>query len=545
MERTITNTGFSLLSALILLLILISNSSLPAASEERCSTCPSGFVFLETQSQVDAFVAAYSDCATIEGHFVIDGDASLGDPITDLSGLSFIRSVTGDLTIRRAGSLTSLSGLEGLTSVGGNLRVSHNSLTSLSGLEGLTSVGGLLLVGSHRLLTSLNGLEALTSVGGILRLSNNGLTSLSGLEGLTSVLGDLFIESNRTLTDCCAISDLLNTPGAIGGSITIAGNSTGCDSQSEINSNCDADGDGVPDETDNCPDTPNPGQTDTDGDGDGDACDEDDDNDGVADASDPDPLDPSICGDSDGDSCDDCSATAANDFAAGSNVDTSNDGTDTDGDGLCDAGDPDDDNDGCLDPIDLNPLVASTDSDCDGVNDDCDNCPGGDDSGPCNAAVLPQVSTLPAHFVCPNNNNNEKIVICKDGNTMCVSENAANTHLANGGFLGPCTSCSSAAFTTPNGTDLQMKHPQSVPFKLYPNPTTGQLRLQPGDLVTQYEDVQLIVYNQIGQVVYRQIFPEFTAPIETLDLSHLQPGMYLVQLRAGKMQVSKKISVIR
>gem|GEM_PF-5365734 len=36
----------------------------------------------------------------------------------------------------------------------------------------------------------------------------------------------------------------------------------------------DADGDGVPDLTDNCPDTPNPDQVDSDGDGIGDACDE-------------------------------------------------------------------------------------------------------------------------------------------------------------------------------------------------------------------------------------------------------------------------------
>ena len=46
------------------------------------------------------------------------------------------------------------------------------------------------------------------------------------------------------------------------------------------------DGDGVQDDDDNCPDTPNPDQADTDGDGVGDACDEDNadlDNDGVPD----------------------------------------------------------------------------------------------------------------------------------------------------------------------------------------------------------------------------------------------------------------------
>jgi hypothetical protein len=56
----------------------------------------------------------------------------------------------------------------------------------------------------------------------------------------------------------------------------------------------DADGDGVPDSSDNCPTVANADQANTDGAPDGgDACDPDDDNDGVPDASDPFPLDAS------------------------------------------------------------------------------------------------------------------------------------------------------------------------------------------------------------------------------------------------------------
>ena len=113
--------------------------------------------------------------------------------------------------------------------------------------------------------------------------------------------------------------------------------------------------------------------TDTDADGLCDAGDPDDDNDGVSDADEvangTDPENAYICGDSDGDGCDDCGVAG---YLA-----PENDGTDTDADGLCDAGDPDDDNDGISDVQELldgtNPLNADTDGD--GYNDDVDWAP--------------------------------------------------------------------------------------------------------------------------------------------------------------------------
>ena len=105
--------------------------------------------------------------------------------------------------------------------------------------------------------------------------------------------------------------------------------------------------------------------TDTDNDGFADVCDDDDDDDGFLDDADTDPVDPDLCADVDDDGCDDCVSGV---------FDNLNDGPDVEGDGLCDPGDPDDDNDGCPDLTDPAPLVTSVDDDFDFLGSDCDNC---------------------------------------------------------------------------------------------------------------------------------------------------------------------------
>ncbi len=78
--------------------------------------------------------------------------------------------------------------------------------------------------------------------------------------------------------------------------------------------------------------------TDTDSDGTCDAEDPDDDNDGVLDGDDDDSTDPTVCEDSDNDGCDDCSI-GVDGFGALADNTPANDGTDSDGDGICDTGD--------------------------------------------------------------------------------------------------------------------------------------------------------------------------------------------------------------
>jgi len=163
----------------------------------------------------------------------------------------------------------------------------------------------------------------------------------------------------------------------------------------------DSDGDGIPDATDNCPNTPNPDQADQDKDGTGDACDPDIDGDGVLNAADNCPLvsNPDQA-DSDhdglGDACDpvtDTDGDGVPDSADNCPTVPNPNQADLDRDGKGDACDPDIDGDGVPNSTDNCPSVSNpdqadtdgdgigdacdplTDSDGDGVADDKDNCP--------------------------------------------------------------------------------------------------------------------------------------------------------------------------
>ncbi len=151
----------------------------------------------------------------------------------------------------------------------------------------------------------------------------------------------------------------------------------------------DTDGDGVDDDSDNCPVDPNPDQTNTDGDFEGDVCDDDDDNDGEPDATDAFPLNADESVDTDGDGMGDNLDTDDdgdgqsdfNESTCGSDpLDDSSLPDDTDGDGIPDCIDDDDDNDGVPDTTDAFPLNPddSVDTDIDGIGDNLDTDDDGD-----------------------------------------------------------------------------------------------------------------------------------------------------------------------
>ncbi len=98
--------------------LILTFSFLSFLTINLIAQCPDGDVVLLTQSEVDAFVAQYPNCDSIDGSLIIGDNTPPYTPsdITDISGLSMIELLGKGLYIYYNPFLESLNGLQNITS---------------------------------------------------------------------------------------------------------------------------------------------------------------------------------------------------------------------------------------------------------------------------------------------------------------------------------------------------------------------------------------------------------------------------------------------
>ena len=125
--------------------------------------------------------------------------------------------IVGKLVIYGS-DINNLNGLNSIVTIGSYLGIGdwpngNPSLQSLMGLENLISVGGGVMIEYNPSITDLSGLVNLTSIGGYLNIRHNSLVSLAGLENLISIGGSLVIAHNDSLNSLEGLENLSSIDG--------------------------------------------------------------------------------------------------------------------------------------------------------------------------------------------------------------------------------------------------------------------------------------------------------------------------------------------
>ena len=357
--------------------------------------CAQNFISLNSQASIDGFQETYGPCDTANQIQIHDGADGVTD-ITNIDSLSGLK-IIGSFSAFDSPLLENLDGLASLKKLGNlNLQSGLDSLVSISGVSHLGHLGSLTIY-NNTSLTALPSFNALRVSGTISIVSTSlqnlhGLHRLARLENFTSVWGCchnpfINLQNNPLLTDCSALAPLLGWPETThsedkdwvdevsyinSSNVLISNNGAGASNPNDCLSGypeylaSDSDSDGVVNEDDAFPLDP-AAAVDTDDDGLPDAWLADK---TAADSTTVPPL--TVDNDDDGDFLDDVTETDAgtDPLNPDTDGDTVFDGldafptdisewVDTDGDGVGDFADEDDDNDGISDQNDVSPYLAT------------------------------------------------------------------------------------------------------------------------------------------------------------------------------------------
>jgi hypothetical protein len=155
--------------------------------------------------------------------------------LTDLSALNSIVTAK-NIFISNLINLQNLNSLSNLFSCDDLIIQYSGNLNDISGLSSLTKTKKLRIYGTQ--INSTVPLANLVTINGNLEIgANNNLSSLSGLNHQITISGSVTITYNPLLSNCAAQS-ICNYLGVSSTNATIANNSTGCNSISEVTYAC-------------------------------------------------------------------------------------------------------------------------------------------------------------------------------------------------------------------------------------------------------------------------------------------------------------------
>ena len=146
------------------------------------------------------------------------------------------------------------------------------------------------------------------------------------------------------------------------------------------------------------------------------------------------------------------------------------------------------------------------------------------DSKSCTTTATITMKTL--DVICGNNSN--KVKICHNGKTICISSDDVTNHLNHGDHLGDCSGTTTARLSS-------VTEAATNETVIYPNPATDRLTITLSQLQS---GATIQLYNSNGALVLSE---RLINPTKNLSVKNLPAGVYYMKVKNGRSILTKKI----
>jgi hypothetical protein len=142
----------------------------------------------------------------------------------------------------------------------------------------------------------------------------------------------------------------------------------------------------------------------------------------------------------------------------------------------------------------------------------------------------------------PLDSKKDKVLVCHNGNTICISQNALQSNLDNGDQLGACPAPSEANQAVSPMVQDQGLIAADLKFSVFPNPSKGQFNIQ---LTTSKAGkAEVFIFDAKGTLMERRLV-QLTGTGQTFSfaLKNKKSGIYVVKVVSDGVVQTTQLAV--
>ena len=139
-------------------------------------------------------------------------------------------------------------------------------------------------------------------------------------------------------------------------------------------------------------------------------------------------------------------------------------------------------------------------------------------------------------------NSLQKVIVCHDGNPLCISPSAVAAHLGHSDLLGNCSGNCGGLQKRNLIIEEEISETGGISFNIYPSPNNGKFRINV--LTSETGNIKISVLDLMGRVVFNQKREISGSEIIPINLESIAEGQYVVKAETNGKVMVKRVMIL-